>query len=133
MRNVIAGNPDILSPEAIHEAGWKVIEKHSSDAAQHAFEVYKEHVNTPLTSSSIRKIIGAAERGIVRFLFLPRTSERWGSFEPPETVHLHDTREAGDTELLNLAAVLTLRHGGKVYIVAPDDLRSGVEAAVFRF
>jgi Bacterial archaeo-eukaryotic release factor family 7 len=132
--NAITGNPDLLSPEALHEASWKIFERHLSDAAAHAFGVYKEHVNTPLTSSNLRKIIAAADRGSVRFLFVPPTGEQWGWFEPPETVHVHSVREPGDNELLNLAVILTLRHGGQVFPVPANELREGAEAAaVFRF
>ena len=97
-------------------------------------ETYKELVNTPLTSSNLRKIIAAAERGIVRFLFLPPTGEQWGSFESPETVHIREKAEPGDEELLNLAAIFALRHGGQVWVVPNNELRAGSEiAAVFRF
>jgi hypothetical protein len=59
--------------------------------------------------------------------------EQWGSLVLPETVHLHSGQEPGDDELLNLAAVLTLRHEGPVYVVPPDELREGASlAAVFR-
>lgn len=134
LEDVIAGNPDLLSPDALRTASWKMFEKHLADAAAHAFGVYKQHANTPLTSSNLRKIIAAAERGTVRFLFVPATGEQWGSFEPPETVHVHEKREPGDDELLNLAAILTLRHGGRVYLVPANEPRAGAEtAAVFRF
>jgi len=96
--------------------------------------VYHEHVNTPLTSSNLRDVLAAAERGIIRSLFIPTTGERWGSLVPPATVHLHVKEEPGDDELLNLAAVLTIRHGGHVYVVPPEKLSEGADvAAVFRF
>jgi Bacterial archaeo-eukaryotic release factor family 3 len=130
----ITGNPDLLSPDALHAASWKIVEKHFSDAAARAFEVYKAHINTPLTSSNLRKVIAAAARGTVRFLFVPSTGEQWGLFAPPEAVHVHDKRQPGDDELLNLAAVFTLRHGEPVYVVPASELREGAEvAAVFRF
>ena len=134
LKDAIAGNPDTLSPEALHAASWKIFEKHLSAEAGRALDVYKAHTNTPLTSSNLRKVIAAAAGGTVRFLFVPATGEQWGLFEPPETVHIHETKEAGDDELLNLAAILTLRHGGEVHVVPTDELRPGAEvAAVFRF
>lgn len=134
LEDVIPGNPDALSPEALHAASWKIFEKHLSAEAGRALDVYKAHANTPLTSSNLRKVIAAAASGVVRFLFVPATGEQWGLFEPPETVHIHDAKEPGDDELLNLAAILTLRHGGEVHVVPADELREGAEvAAVFRF
>jgi len=134
LEDMIAGNPDLLSPNALHAASWKIAEKHFAEAGKRAFALYQDHAGTELTSSNLRKIIFAAERGAVRYLFLASTGERWGVFDPPENVHLHATREAGDDELLNLAVVLTIRNGGQVYTVLPSELPVGAEiAALLRF
>jgi len=134
LEEVIAGNPDQLSPNALHAASWKLVEKHLAEAGERAFKVYNAHANTALTSGNLRKIVADAARGIVRFLFLPADGERWGTFDPPETVHIHVGQEPGDEELLNLAAVLTLRNGGQAFTIPAGQLPQGVElAAVFRF
>ena len=130
----VAGNPDLTTPEALHAAAWKIVEKHLEEAKDRAFEVYKDHVNTERTSSSLRKVLPAAQEGRVRFLFVPEEAEQWGSLVPPETVHVHSNRGTGDQELLNLAAVLTIRGGGQVYVVAQNQLPEGAElAAAFRY
>ncbi len=129
----VAGNPDILSPEALHASSWKLVESYLEEAKMSALEMYKKLVNTERTSSNLREILVAAERGRVRYLFVPPSGEQWGSLVLPETVHLHSGQEPGDDELLNLAAVLTLRHEGPVYVVPADELREGAPlAAVFR-
>jgi len=134
LEDMIPGNPDLLTQNALHAASRKIVESHASGAEARAFEVYKEHINTPLTSSNLRKVIAAAASGRVRLLFVPPTGEQWGLFQPPETVHVHDKKEPGDDELVNLAAILVLRDGGEVHIVPSDEFREGAElAAVFRF
>jgi hypothetical protein len=56
----------------------------------------------------------------VQALYLPAASEIWGTFEAPTgSLELHAGRRPGDEELLELAAVMTLRGGGAVYL-APD-------------
>jgi hypothetical protein len=131
---VIDGSPDLLSPNTLHDAAGKILQGQAAKACTRAFSVYNEHVNTPLTSSNLRDVLAAAERGIVRFLFVPTTGERWGSLVPPATVHLHSKEEPGDVDLLNLAAILTIRHGGHVYVVPAAKLPEGADlAAVFRF
>jgi len=130
----IVGSPDLLPPNKLYGSAWKIIEQELSKAAASAFSVYNQHMNTPLTSSNLRETLAAAHRGLVRFLFIPSTAERWGSLTPPETVHVHSAREPGDSELLNLAAILTLRHAGHVYAVPQAQLREGADiAAVFRY
>jgi hypothetical protein len=95
--------------------------------------MYKKLANTERTSSNLREILVAAARARIRYLFVPPGSEQWGEFVRPETVHLHAQQEPGDEELLNLAAVLTIRHEGQVYVVPPEELREGAPlAAVFR-
>lgn len=131
---MIDGNPDLLSPATIHSAAWRIMEGEAARTEARGFAVYHEHVNTPLTSSNLRDVLAAAERGIVRFLFVRADGDRWGSFASPAIVHLHAKAERGDEELLNLASILTIRHGGYVYVVPPEKLPEGADlAAVFRF
>jgi hypothetical protein len=133
LENGVGGNPDVLSPEELHAASWKLVESHLEEAKVSALDMYKKLVNTERTSSNLREILVAAERSRIRYLFVPPSGEQWGSLVLPETVHLHSGQEPGDDELLNLAAVLTLRHEGPVYVVPPDELREGASlAAVFR-
>jgi len=132
--HAIIGSPDRLTAKELYAAGWKIFEEELAKAAEGAFAVYTQHMNTALTSSNLRETLTAAQRGLVRFLFIPSAGERWGSLVPPDTVHLHATQEPGDADLLNLAAVLTLRHGGLVYVVPQSQLREGADlAAVFRY
>jgi hypothetical protein len=131
--DAIVGSPDLLSPSELYSAVWQILEKNILKHGQSAFAVYMEHRNTPLTSSNLKDILGAAQLGLIRFLFLSASAERWGVISP-ETVHVHSSREPGDSDLLNSAAILTLRHGGQVFEEAPNHLPDGAEAAaVFRF
>jgi len=130
----IAGNPDLLEPEALRAAVWKIVERHLDEVNARAFTTYKEHVNTERTSSNLRKVFLAAEHGQVRFLFVPQEAERWGSFVPPDILHVHSQKGDGDDELLNLTTISTLRHGGQVYVVPKTYFPDGADvAAVFRF
>jgi Bacterial archaeo-eukaryotic release factor family 3 len=130
----ITGSPSLLSFDELYSAAWKIVENNISKQQQCAFSVYWEHINTPLTSSNLREILAAAQRGLIRFLFVSGSAERWGTIVSPETVHVHTTEERGDHDLLNVAAILTLRHGGQVFVAAPEQLQEGIEAAaVFRF
>lgn len=129
----IGGNPDLWPPNTLHAAAWKIVEKRAREAGARAFAIYNENVNTPLTSANLRETLAAAEQGLVRFLFLAPTDERWGRPALPDTVHVHAKEEPGDEDLLNLAAILTLRHGGLVHVVPREELREGADlAAVFR-
>jgi hypothetical protein len=68
-------------------------------------------------------------------LFVAAGSELWGTFDPQTSrVAVHPTRQAGDEDLVNLAATQTLLSGGTVYCVAPDRMPADAPlAAVFRY
>jgi len=130
----IDGNPDLRSADTLYEAAWKIFEEQSLKAAARAFSLFKEHIDTPLTSRNLREVLTAAQSGWVRFLFIPPSGEEWGSLVSPDVVHLHANREPGDEDLLNLAAILTIRHGGHVHVVPSEQLPQGARiAATFRF
>lgn len=130
----VAGNPDNVAADALHEASWKIARKNLDQARDQAVRLYKEQRNTERTSDNIRKIVGNAAGGRIRYLLIPPDAEQWGSFVAPETVHLHKHPEKGDEDLVNLAAILSLRHGVQVFEVPANVLPEGAAAgAVFRY
>jgi len=130
----ILGNPDYQAEDSLYAAARKILLEHANPDRQSALKMYSENVKTRLTSSNLREVIGAAEQGRVRFLLLLEGAEQWGAFVAPDNVHVHTAREIGDDELLNLAAILTLRHRGQVFVVAPESLPEAAPlAAVYRF
>ncbi len=134
LESEVPGNPDLDSAEVLHASAWKIVEAHLAKTRERALEEYKNFQNTDLTTSNLRKVVLAAAQGRIRFLFLSAEAEQWGSFVPPETVHIHDRREQGDEELLNLAAVLTIRDRGQVYSIPQAEFHEGAQAgALFRF
>ncbi len=69
-------------------------------------------------------------------LFVAVGVQRWGRFEAQAgDVVVHESHEPGDQDLLDLAAVQTLMHAGRVYAVqaaqVPDS--GNPAAAVFRY
>lgn len=130
----IFGNPDFQKEDSLHTAARVILEKHYGRQTDSAFKMYAENINTGLTSSNLREIVAAAAQGRIRFLLVPEDAEQWGIYDPPDTVHLHARQEAGDDELLNLAAVLTLRNGGQAFVAPKDSLPEGASlAAIYRF
>lgn len=104
----IFGNPDSEKGDSLLAAVRVILEKQASVERDSVFKMLMENINSALTSSNLREVAAAADKGRVRFLFVHEDVEQWGLVDPPDTVHLHATREAGDDELLNLAVVSTL-------------------------
>lgn len=133
--DAVTGNPDLLSSQELHAAGWKLIQRRWEHEKDRARDKYTELAGSNQASNNVRDVVAAAQQGRVLFLFLAQGEEQWGSVEPGSgAVHLHREREQGDEDLLNLAAIYTLLRGGTVYPVAPAELPEGARlAALFRF
>lgn len=132
---VITGNPDRSSPEELRAAGWEIMQRQADRKTRAALDNYKELAGSAQASSNLREVLAGAQQGRILSLFLAEGAEQWGLCEPGlGAVHLHRERAPGDEDLLNLAAIHTLRHGGHVSSVSPADLPEGANlAAVFRF
>ena len=89
-----------------------------------------------MASSSLQEIVLASHDGRVDALFVARGHFRWGQYDPDaREVKLQGQPGNGAQDLLDLAAVQTLRHHGKVFVIeseqVPDDNAS--IAAVYRY
>lgn len=87
-------------------------------------------------SSGIESVVRAARAGIVDTLFVPgKKSEAFGYFWPErDEVRLGFVPESRSSEdLMNTAAIFTLRHGGRVFTLSSDLPRLGVAQAILRY
>jgi hypothetical protein len=131
----IEGNPEALSWEELHERAWAIVQPRFQKAQLEAIAQYEQLVSTEQASHDIRTIVPAAHYGRVDTLFVAVGLQRWGAFDPQtNTIDIHGEEEPGDEDLLDLAAVQTLLHGGEVYALEPTEVPDGVPlAAVFRY
>lgn len=131
----IAGNPDRLQPESLHEQAWSLIEPLSMKPQKEATIRYEEASGSGLASHSLREVLPAAFQGRIESLFVALDRERWGSFSPETNkVTIHENPEPGDEDLLDIVARQTLLHNGKIYAVAQVAIPEKTEvAAVFRY
>ena len=72
----------------------------------------------------------------VEVLFLKKGARAWGRFDRDlRGIELHEGHGEGNQDLLDLAAVQAVMHGGKVYVVDGEmmPVDEGPIAAVFRY
>jgi hypothetical protein len=131
----ITGNPDKVNAKTLREQAWTIVEPAVLQAQQEAAARYGEHANTERASSNSSEIVPAASYGRVASLFVAVDQQQWGSFDPATaTLEIHQHREPGDEDLLDLAATQTLLHGGAVYAVEQAQMPAEAPlAAVFRY
>ncbi|MBD3305039.1 hypothetical protein GF339_01705 [candidate division KSB3 bacterium] len=135
----IPGNPEDLSAQELHQEAWQIVEPLFLESQQQQYQKYQELLGTgsPLASHDLREIVPAAQYGRIETLFVAAKTYQWGRFTPEtKEVVLHPTMESDSQDLLDLAAVQTLLHGGTVYAMQTDTISSdndGALAAIFRY
>ncbi|MBD2460901.1 hypothetical protein H6G89_07570 [Oscillatoria sp. FACHB-1407] len=131
----VTESPKVVSPEELHDQAWAIVEPCLMQQEQVAIEYYQNLSATGKTSTDLKEAVSGAYYGRVEQLFVAVGRQRWGNFDPDSNeLHMHETAEPGDEDLLNAAALQTLLNGGTVYAVEPEKVPdSALVAAVFRY
>jgi hypothetical protein len=135
----VAGNPDTWGMETFHQRSWEVVAPYFLLLQEVAAARYRQYASTKyvstLASSDIKAIVPAAYAGRIGILFVAVDRHLWGSFDPrTKMVSVHQQAACGDEELLDLAAMQTLLHGGAVYAVEQRHVPGEtLAAALFRY
>jgi hypothetical protein len=129
----IEGNPDRLSGQKLHDRARALVGPQFDRGQREAAARYRQLAGTGRTASELERVVEAAHRGEVETLFVALGRHRWGRFDPATgRVEEHERPGPGDEDLLNLAAIHTLRHGRTVYAVGPEQVPEGAPlAAIF--
>ncbi len=133
----VEGNPDAKkkSPGQIHKEAWKIVEPHFKRSQEAALDLLGQAAGTPRGSTRLKDILDGAHDGRVANLFLASGQQAWGRYEAASRqLVLHESAEAGDDELLNLAALQAYATGAMVFTVERDRLPNSTQiAAIFRY
>lgn len=133
---VLTGNFEEERPENVKDQAWELVKPHFQKYQEEALREFRELAHTERTSEDLRKILPASFEGRVQALFVNVGEYVWGQYDAVgNQVVLHESKESGDEDLMNLAATETLRKGGSVHVVTRDELSvSGkLVFAVFRY
>jgi hypothetical protein len=133
----IAGNPDEMEAVGLYHRAWEIVASRFAEEREAAAAAYLHLAGTgdERASADLTEIVPAAYFERVDQFFVPVNVERWGRFHPASgKVEIHDKREVGDQDLMDLAAIHTLLNAGMVYAVEPDQVPGkGPVAAILRF
>jgi len=126
----IPGSPDRVADAALHAASWAIVEPTLRAAMDAAGARIAERLGTGEATANLPEIVRAAHEGRVDTLFLAEGATWWGTFDAATgDVALLDGASPGTEALGDLAAARTAVAGGQVYVVAPEDVPGGAEAA----
>ncbi len=131
----VPGNADDLRPEELHGRAWPIAEKALSRGTGQALDRYAELSGSENVSSNVEKVLEGAHHGRVDALFVDGGARMTGCFDQEESRVLTGESCGGEEEdLLNLAVVQTLIHGGTVFAISSGAMPGGEPlGAIFRF
>jgi hypothetical protein len=129
------GDDDSLSEEALQAHARQLADLERHHEHERLLERYHRLSTTGLASTDPAVILSAAYDGRIDTLLVDPDHVRWGTYHPGEgQVSMHQVRMPGDTDLVNLAAVQTLRRGGQVQATVRDRMSGDLPfAAIFRY
>jgi hypothetical protein len=132
--DAVRGAPDGLKGGELHKRALEVMRAHWAKAVEGALAMY-EQLGSGRASADLKEIVKAAYDGRVLHLFVAQGTHHMGNFdEVTHAVHTHGEEQPGDEDLINAAAVETLRHAGDVFDVPPAKVPHGSPmAAVMRY
>ena len=134
----VTGNPDNLSPQELHRQAKEVLHDYFHQHQQKDHARYTSLMGSTQTAHEIEEIAPAALDGRIDALFIARGAHRWGVIDRSNNeVEIADEPNENAHDLVSKAAVETVLHGGRAYLVDAEELPETVEgamlAAIFRY
>ena len=134
LKTGIGGDADQLTPKQMLEKALPIIKPVFRRKRRKALKEFEEKLGTKRASNNLSKIIGAAKTGQIETLFVPVGKQKWGTLDNESgRIEVHERAEPGDKDLLCVASMRTLRRGGDVFVVRPEEMpNESLIAAVLR-
>lgn len=128
----IQENPDAMADDELRAKSWELFEPSGEQSRTEALGRLHSLIGNGngKTTTKPEEIVKAARYGRVERLFLTPGTPLWGRFvEAEDRIVAHGTPGEGDEDLLDYAALMTLRQGGEVTLVEPAEMPPGRPAA----
>ena len=116
----LALNPFSFSEAELRDKAVELIRPLLDSECDSVIDLANARLGTaePTVSLRLEEVLTAAKEGRVDAVIVDRDGVLWGRFEPEqEQVVAHGSQAAGDEDLLNVAAVLALRQGGRAFAI----------------
>jgi hypothetical protein len=122
----LIGNPELDSDAELARRARELVDGEVSRRIDRELVRWVDARDGGRTELEVERIVVAADQGRVDTLFVGAEAKRWGSYERDlGRVAVHEGREPGDLDLLDLAASRTLATGGDVHQLPLGTLPEG--------
>ena len=138
MPQAVIGNPDALRGEELHEKALPIVRPELERSLREAAHRYRELAGRGATTvaAGVRNVVPAAAYGRVETLFVALDERRPGTFDRRNNqVTILGDADPRAEDLLDLAAVETLKNSGRVYAVKKGEMpeENAPAAAILRY
>lgn len=122
-------------PELLHQAAMSVLAAHRHDRLERELTRFTEEPRQEKRVTVLPEILRQAAQGKVDTLYVAESGQVWGTFDPESMTALIENEQLPlSTELLNLAARITLTNSGSVVVVPNDKMpENSLAAALLRY
>lgn len=126
----VAGSPGMLAREEIALRARRLVATWTEAQHQKMLSTFVNQTGAGRVLTNVTKVLRAASEGRVNELLVARGAKVVGHFDEA----VEGQPGAGVEDLLNAAAVETIRHGGRVWTLASDAMPGGSSiAALLRY
>lgn len=135
LKEGLTGNVDTLTPKELLEFSLRLVKPAFREEREKAMEIFREKLGIGLASDNFPEIFQAAKNGRIETLFVPVGKQKWGQFDnETNEVQINRTAKPGDKDLLCVASNRTLKTGGTVFVVLPEQMPNNSSiAAILRY
>jgi hypothetical protein len=119
----ISGNPEGNSDTVLRDLAWPLVNGQFEKEQIAALAEYRQAAGTGKTAEQAGDVVTASVEGRTRFLFIAEGMQYRGSAPAAivPTPKLPDSG-TGNEDLIDLAVYNTLKHGGTVFVIKPQDM-----------
>jgi hypothetical protein len=112
----IYGNPDQIKIDSLHNQAWDILADYLKKDQEKYIALYNDFSNTDKTSSDLKTILESAYMGRIDTLFVDTNKRMFGVFDTKTmSLEIHEKQQDVDEDLLNVAAIYTLKNEGRVF------------------
>ncbi|MGW8186863.1 MAG: baeRF7 domain-containing protein [Desulfobacterales bacterium] len=136
LEEAVIGNPDGLRAEELHQMALPLVRPVLEQSQKDDERRYRELAGKGYTASGVQAVVPAAVNGRVEALFVALDERRPGLFDKKSNrVTIADEDDPAVEDLLDLAAVETIKNGGRVYATENDRMPEAhaAIAAILRY
>lgn len=133
MSECLTGNHEHDNKQDLHQRAWEIGKRLLTTEADMIAARYADRSGTTKVSDEASTIIPSAIAGRVEALLYDPKAQLFGRYDA-SAENLVLTGEAGDEDLIDIAAIETVRHGGSIHVLTDQDIPTNAPmAAIFRY